>query len=175
MVAAPLFIIAGATLEGVLKEETHRQFASAVGWKLLVQLLVSPLAVSGNRRLRRSRNNRRRRHRGSNALSGDGRNHTEGKVTRHRLRGKQIFSDLDMRLGDGYTLPAGRRPRLSHARTLSFRPLLYKDSKRLTGTNRESLQEEGCLGVYLRRTLFAMIHKPRDNPILVLVGLVLLL
>jgi hypothetical protein len=30
-----VFVTAGATLEGDLEEKTHRQFASAVGWKLL--------------------------------------------------------------------------------------------------------------------------------------------
>src|SRR5580704_991625 len=85
----PLLVVtAGAILEGALEEETHRQFASAVGWKLLFRLLVSPLAGSGNRRRSRSRGNRRRRHRGGNSLSGDGGNHTERKIAWRRTTGK---------------------------------------------------------------------------------------
>src|SRR5580704_11405381 len=61
------------------------------GLETLFRLLVSPLAGSGNRRLSRSRSNRRRRHRGSNSLSGDGRNHTEEKIARARKAAKRIF------------------------------------------------------------------------------------
>jgi len=69
------FVTAGATLEGALQGETHRQVRFGGGLETLSSwLAVSPRARSGWLSL--SRGNRHRWSRGRNSLSGGGRNHT---------------------------------------------------------------------------------------------------
>jgi hypothetical protein len=81
----PLRLVsAGATLEGV-KEKTHRQVRFGGGFETFGIFLVSSLAVSGNR-LRRSRNNRRRRR--DHALSGERKIHTESENSMAEENGK---------------------------------------------------------------------------------------
>ena len=67
-----------------MKKPTAR-FASGGGFETFGIFLVSSLAVSGNR-LRRSRNNRRRR--GSHALSGERKIHTGIKSSMPERIGK---------------------------------------------------------------------------------------
>src|SRR5437879_851103 len=79
---------AGASLEGGLKEETHRQIASGGGLETFSSLLaVSPHARSGNSGLSRSRGNRHGRL-GRNSL-GVGRQHYETEDSTHRDESKE--------------------------------------------------------------------------------------
>src|SRR5579871_3253792 len=81
----PLHLVPLERLWRGVKEKTHRQVRFGGGFETFGIFLVSSLAVSGNR-LRRSRNNRRRRR--GHALSGERKIHTESENSMAEENGK---------------------------------------------------------------------------------------